>query len=184
MQLLQRIGIIGYHGNHPSHLVAMVADKHAFVVSCWPQDFSHGLEKSFNNGAMPVLELANKDPALGATCTTSLCQGLYYMSRERVLWTKRGLDLSKASLQPIWDSNYTQNIHTLQCDLYPPPQTMETKDFSVRRLKEFLIILNSFFLIKGHTCLVLIYKGLKFSHNFEMAKALGANLLSSIIIRP
>lgn len=26
-------GIIGCHGHHPSHLVAMVADKHAFAVS-------------------------------------------------------------------------------------------------------------------------------------------------------
>lgn len=33
MQLLQGIGIIDYHGYHPSHLVAMVADKDAFAVS-------------------------------------------------------------------------------------------------------------------------------------------------------
>lgn len=54
MQLLQGIGIIGCHGYQPSHLVAMVADKHAIAVSRWPQDFSHGLEKSLNNGVMPI----------------------------------------------------------------------------------------------------------------------------------
>lgn len=50
MQLLQGIGIKDYHGDHLSHLVAMVADG----VSHWPQDFSHGPEKSLNNAAVPI----------------------------------------------------------------------------------------------------------------------------------
>lgn len=58
----------------------------------------------------------------GATCATSLCQGLYYMSKEGVLRTKRGLDLSKASMQLFWDSNPTHNpVHMLLHDPHLPP---------------------------------------------------------------
>lgn len=57
----------------------------------------------------------------GATCATGLCQGLYYVSKEGVLWTKRGLDLSKGSMQLSRDGNRTHNtIHMLLHDPYLP----------------------------------------------------------------
>lgn len=46
--------IIGYHGYHPSHLVAMVPDMCAFAVLLSDlRAFSHGRQKSLNNGGHP-----------------------------------------------------------------------------------------------------------------------------------
>lgn len=120
-------------------------------------------------------KLANKEPVLGATCTMSLCQGLYYMSRERALWTKTGSDLSKASMQLFWDHNHTHNTSTRCCMTSTSPLNNGNDGFGEKGLKEFYIILNSFLLTKGHFCLDLVRSEIV-SHNFEMSKALRAYL--------
>lgn len=119
-------------------------------------DFSHGLEKSSNNGVMSFLKANQYEASSGATCTITLCQGLYCMSRDRVLWTKRGSDLSRATMQLFWDSNNThiQLIHMLLHG--PHPQHQHHVKWIHGKGTKGNFILNSFLLTKGQFVFVQI----------------------------
>lgn len=101
----------GCHGGRQAHICSLMLTSGLFSrAGEKPQQWSHAYFKSW-----PIRS------RFWATCTRSLCQGLCCMSREGVLWTKRGQDFSKTSMQLLWDRSHTHNTPT-GCCLTPTPR--------------------------------------------------------------